>query len=126
MSFEGTLQEIVDGCGGGLGAALMGLDGIAIAQVASHGPLDRSDPLGGDVTHAGIEFGRILADMGKAADALGVGSLRETVVRLDQITLIFQSIESDLFLVLALAPDGNLGKARYLIRRSLVAIRAEL
>jgi len=76
MSFERILQAIVDDCGGGFGAALMGLDGIAIAQVASKGPVDRDDPFGGDVTSAGIEFGRILAETSKASDALGAGDLQ--------------------------------------------------
>ena len=31
-----------------------------------------------------------------------------------------------LLVVLALAPDGNLGKARYLLRRYALAIREEL
>jgi hypothetical protein len=35
-------------------------------------------------------------------------------------------VDDDLVVVLALHPDGNLGKARYLIRRSLVDLRAEL
>lgn len=126
MSFERILQQIVDDCGGGFGAALMGLDGIAIAQVASSGPLSRADPLGGDVTSAGIEFGRILSDISKAAEALGGGDLRETMVQFEELSLIFHAVESDVFLILALAPDGNVGKARYLIRRSQVAIRAEL
>jgi predicted regulator of Ras-like GTPase activity (Roadblock/LC7/MglB family) len=52
--------------------------------------------------------------------------MRETVLSLDRLSLIFHTVEDDLVLVLALHPDGNLGKARYLIRRSLVGIRAEL
>ena len=126
MSFERILQTIVDECGGGFGAALMGLDGIAIAQAVSTGPLDRDDPFGGDVTSAGIEFGRILAEASKASDALGAGDLRETIIRLDRVTLIFRAIESDVFLVLAISPDGNLGKARYLVRRSSVEIHEQL
>jgi hypothetical protein len=35
-------------------------------------------------------------------------------------------VDNELMLVLALHPDGNLGKARYLLRRSIGAIRAEL
>ena len=50
MSFETILQTIVDDCGGGYAAALMGLDGIAIAQVTATRGLDREDPLHGDVT----------------------------------------------------------------------------
>ena len=126
MSFESILKSIVDDCGGGLSASLMGLDGIPIEQVRStnerHGP----DPLRGDVTSAGIEFGRIIGDMTKASDSLGTGLLEEAVVSLEKVCLIFRAVEDDLMLVLALEPDGNLGKARYLIRRSMVAIREEL
>ena len=126
MSFESILQTIVDDCGGGFGAALMGIDGIAIAQVAaSAGPFE-DDPTAGDVTNAGIEFGRILADAVKASDALGAGGMRETMISLDRVTLLFRTVEEDLLLVLALSPDGNLGKARYLLRRHLLAVRAEL
>ena len=59
MSFESVLQSIVDGCGGGRSAALMGLDGIAIAEVQAATGVDAEDPLAGDVTTAGVEFGRI-------------------------------------------------------------------
>lgn len=126
MTFGEILQSIVDDCGGGWSAALMGLDGIAIEQVVPRDGVDSSDPLEGDVTHAGIEFGRIVADMAKASDSIGAGEVRESVILLDAIHLIFHMVDDDLMLVLALAPDGNLGKARYLIRRSLGEIRAEL
>lgn len=126
MTFEAILQGIVDDCGGGYSAALMGLDGIAVAQVTAKSGRDREDPLGGDATFAGIEFGRILGDMSKASDALDAGPLRESVISLARVQLVFHTVDDDLVLVLALRPDGNLGKARYLIRRNLPAIRAAL
>jgi predicted regulator of Ras-like GTPase activity (Roadblock/LC7/MglB family) len=126
MSFETVLQAIVDECGGGRSAALMGLDGIAIAEVRASAGIDADDPLDGDVTSAGIEFGRILGEMTKASDSLGTGQVRESVLSLDRATMIFHSVDEDLFLVLALHPDGNLGKARYLIRRRMPEICAEL
>jgi predicted regulator of Ras-like GTPase activity (Roadblock/LC7/MglB family) len=126
MTFEAMLQTIVDECGGGFSAALMGLDGIAVAQVTASSGRDREDPLGGDATFAGIEFGRILGDMTKASDALDAGPLRESVISLARVQLVFHTVDDDLVLVLALRPDGNLGKARYLIRRNLPAIRAAL
>jgi predicted regulator of Ras-like GTPase activity (Roadblock/LC7/MglB family) len=78
------------------------------------------------VTNAGIEFGRILAEMTKASDSLGTGLLREAVVSLARVTLIFHRVDEETILALALRPDGNLGKARYLIRRNVPGIRAEL
>lgn len=126
MTFESVLQTIVDECGGGLSAALMGLDGIAVAQVTARTGRDRDDPLGGDATSAGVEFGRILGEMSKAADALGAGALIESVISLARIQLVFHAVDEELVLVLALRPDGNLGKARYLIRRQLPGLRAAL
>jgi predicted regulator of Ras-like GTPase activity (Roadblock/LC7/MglB family) len=126
MSFETILQSIVDESGGGRSAALMGLDGIAIAEARASAGVDHDDPLEGDVTSAGIEFGRILGEMRKASDSLGAGQVRESVLSLDRATVIFHTVDDDLVLVMALRPDGNLGKARYLIRRSLSGIRAEL
>ena len=55
MSFESVLQAIVADCPGALGAALMGSDGIAIAQVAAPGAFVSADEVG----VLGVEFGRI-------------------------------------------------------------------
>jgi predicted regulator of Ras-like GTPase activity (Roadblock/LC7/MglB family) len=50
----------------------------------------------------------------------------ETAVVLSRFTLIFRNVDDDTFLVVAITPDGNLGKARYLIRRQLLVLRQEL
>jgi predicted regulator of Ras-like GTPase activity (Roadblock/LC7/MglB family) len=124
MSFEGTLKSIVNECGGGLGVALMGSDGIPIVQVQADRVGD--NPLGGDLSVAGAEFGRILSEIHKAADALDGGRLNEVVIGLSRFVVIFREVDDDVVLVLALLPDGNLGKARYLMRRHLMDIREEL
>ena len=123
MSFSSILSAILEECDAGIGAALMGYDGIPIEEVAAEASDD--SPLLVDVSTAGVEFGRILEYTRKASDALGGGGMEESVVRLERFTLVFQSVDEENFLVLALRPDGNLGKARYLIRRHLHAIRSE-
>ena len=45
---------------------------------------------------------------------------------LARVQLVFHAVDEELVLVLALRPDGNIGKARYLIRRQLPGIRAAL
>lgn len=124
MSFEDVLETIVTECGGGIGVALMGTDGIPIHQL--EGPGEGSNPLGGDFSAAGVEFGRILGELHKAADVLAGGAVQETTISLVRFHLVVRPVNEDVVLVLAVAPSGNLGKARYLIRRSLPALREEL
>ena len=124
MSFEPTLQKMIDGCSGAIGVALMGTDGIAVAESRAQNP-DLS-VLDGEVSAAGIEFGRILDDVRKAADALNGGRLEEVVIGLARFTLLFRSVDDELFLVVALAEGGNLGKARFLMRRHLLELREQL
>ena len=124
MSFADLLREVVEGCGGGIGALLMGNDGIAIERVVV-GRVPEG-PLAEDLTTAGVEFGRVLDDIRKASDSLGGGSVCEAVVVLSRFSLVFRILDEDLFVVVILESDGNIGKARYLIRRQLPAIRRNL
>ena len=124
MSFEPTLQKMIDGCSGAIGIALMGSDGIAVAELQAPDP-DLS-VLDGEVGAAGIEFGRILDEVRKASDALSGGRLEEVVVGLARFTLVFRAVDDELFLVVALAVGGNLGKARFLMRRHLLELREQL
>lgn len=126
MSFESILREIMDESRGALGIALMGSDGIPIVQLSPELPPGASNPLGEDIGTAAVEFARILSEIRKAADALNAGALAETVINLARFQLLLRQIDDEVFLVLALTPAGNAGKARYLIRRNLFALRGEL
>jgi len=124
MSFDLILQKIVDECGGGLSAALMGNDGIPISQVTARGVAEGEGVE--DIGIAGVEFGRILDEVRKASDSLEGGPVRECVFSLGRFSLVVHAVDAEFFLAVALRPDGNLGKARYLIRRHMIAIREEL
>jgi predicted regulator of Ras-like GTPase activity (Roadblock/LC7/MglB family) len=124
MSFSSILQQIVDGCDGAIGASLMGEDGIPIQQVlSSHGPGGMPSE---DISTAGVEFGRILAETRKASDAVEGGALFESIILLARFTLIFRVVDSETYLLVVLSPDANFGKARYLIRRSMLSLLEEL
>ncbi len=124
MSFESILQETIHGCRGAIGIALMSSDGIPIAQVIADTPEARA--LEEAFQAAGVEFGRVLDEVGKVSGSLGAGELRALSVTLERFSLVFDLVDDEIFVVMALLPDGNLGKARYLIRRHLLAIRDEL
>lgn len=122
MSFTSTLEKIVTGSGG-FGAALMGSDGIPIDQVSAPG---EAGARGDQVAAAGVEFGRLLEEIRKAADAVGGGALAEVAIQLSRSTVLIRAVDDEIFLVLLLPADGNLGKARYLVRRHLLEIREQL
>ena len=45
---------------------------------------------------------------------------------LEHYWLVVRSVDEDTVLVVALAPEGNVGKARFLMRRYVPALQAEL
>jgi predicted regulator of Ras-like GTPase activity (Roadblock/LC7/MglB family) len=130
MNFTSTLRTIVDECGGGIGAALMGSDGIPIEQVEAR---ELPGSAGGDaaavgeeIAALGVEFGRILDEARKAADSLGGGPVEEACLRMARFWVLLRTLDAETFLVLVLTPDGNLGKARFLMRRHLAELREHL
>lgn len=130
MSFASVLRTIVDGCGGGIGAALLGSDGIAIEQVeASALPASFVGDAAGvaeEVAALGVEFGRILDEVRKASDAVAGGRLEELVIGLGRYWLLFRVVDEELFLVSVVDLRGNLGKARFLMRRHLLDLQQAL
>lgn len=124
MSFEPVLRKMIEGVPGALGIALMGSDGIPIAECYAPG----ADPAAeaGEVGAAGVEFGRILDEVRKASDAIAGGRLDELVVGLARCWLLFRVVDDELFVVAALEPRGNLGKARFLLRRHLLELQQAL
>lgn len=122
MSFDSILRSILEDCGHGLGVALMGPDGIPIEQIDVAG----ADSLQVDPAALGVEFGRILNETRKAADAVGAGGLEELAVRAAHFWLVLRMVDDENFLLLALGPEGNVGKARFVLRRHAARIHAEL
>lgn len=116
--FREILEKIVDNCDGAAAAVLMGFDGIAVEFVT------RNDEY--DVQTLAMEFSFVLTQVRKAAEILEVGTLREVTIRSDKLTFIVRVLSDDYFAGLALAPDGNFGKARFLMRMALADLRSQL
>jgi len=106
--FGAKLKETVEGVAGGRAAILMGFDGIPVDQFAG-------DPEQ-DIETLGMEFSVLLKEVCKAAEALEAGAAEELTVRTEKLSTILRVVNDEYFVALALAPDGNLGKARYLLR----------
>jgi predicted regulator of Ras-like GTPase activity (Roadblock/LC7/MglB family) len=117
--FSETLKKVVDNVEGGIAAVVMGLDGIPVASYAR--TQDRVD-----VQTVGMEFSFILTQVRKAGDSLMVGGLEELSVKAQRLMLVCRMISPQYFVAIAMAPEGNYGKCRYLARMATPALVAQL
>ena len=117
--FADTLKRVVDNVDGGLAAVVMGLDGIPVETYVR-----QSDRV--DVNTVGMEFSFILTQVRKATEILEVGGVSEVTIRCENLTIIIRVVSKEYFLALALKPEGNFGKGRYLLRVVAPKMQSEL
>jgi predicted regulator of Ras-like GTPase activity (Roadblock/LC7/MglB family) len=117
--FRETLREIVEKTEGAVAGIIMDSEGIAVESYA------RPDaPF--DITTIGIEFGVVLGSIKRAAESLDAGNAREIAIGTDKMIAIIRTLGDTYFLALALRPDGNFGKGRFLMRSVAPKLLAEL
>jgi predicted regulator of Ras-like GTPase activity (Roadblock/LC7/MglB family) len=120
MGFREDLEAICGRVEGAYAASLMGFDGIAIetAQVAP--------PNGLELQSMMIEYSGILSQVRQAAESLQMGKASEVSIRTDKLVAIARPLTPDYFVLLALAPEGNVGRARYELRVAAPKLVAQL
>ncbi|MGE0401549.1 MAG: roadblock/LC7 domain-containing protein [Kofleriaceae bacterium] len=117
--FAETLKKLVDHVDGGIAAVIMGLDGIAVETYVR-----QSDKV--DVNTVAMEFSFILTQVRKAGESLAVGNLEEMSVKAQRLLLVCRMISPQYFVAIAIAPEGNFGKARFLARLAQPSLVAAL
>jgi predicted regulator of Ras-like GTPase activity (Roadblock/LC7/MglB family) len=118
MIFNDLLRSVVEGTPGGLGAVLMGMDGIAIGEHVT--------ARGFPVQTVGVEYASAIKSIRSATRALEAGELDEVTVRTASAVFLLRLVASEYFVAMALSPEGNAGKARYLLRLASPALAREL
>jgi predicted regulator of Ras-like GTPase activity (Roadblock/LC7/MglB family) len=117
--FKEPLKKIVDNVEGGIAGLVMGFDGIAVDQYTREGHKI-------DINTVGMEFSFILTQVRKAAEILDVGGVGEICIKAEKLTIVVRVLNSEYFLALALGPEGNFGKGRFLMRVVAPKLQAEL
>ena len=117
--FRDSLKRLVDQTEGGVAGLLMGFDGIAVESYAK-------DQAKTDIQTVGMEFSYILTQVRKATETIDAGAVEEVTIRTDRLTLLIRVLSRDYFVALAIAPNGNSGKGRYLLRVTAPKIQAEM
>jgi predicted regulator of Ras-like GTPase activity (Roadblock/LC7/MglB family) len=119
MGFREHLQEVCRGVDGALACSLMGVDGIEVdTHLVGGGDVDVKSLL--------VEYSGIFRSAREAAQAHQAGGIHEVSIQTDKVLTVARLVSPEYFMVLALGPDGNLGKARYLLRVTAPRLRSEL
>ncbi len=117
--FHEILREIVEKSGGGIGAVIMGYDGIAIDEFFREGSDD-------ELSRMAVEYTVTLKEIKQAAEVLNTGAMEEVSIKTGRHQLIVRSLNEDYFVALTLEAGGNFGKGRFLLMREAYALRDAL
>lgn len=109
--FKEALKAVVDGTDGGLAGLLMDFEGIPLEVYAKDGT-----PF--DIEAVGAEISVIVKSIQRATEMLEAGSTKEVAFKSDKLVTLVRVLDKNYFLALALAPEGNFGKGRFLLRTS--------
>jgi predicted regulator of Ras-like GTPase activity (Roadblock/LC7/MglB family) len=119
MGFREHLEDVCRAVDGALACSLMGVDGIEVdTHVVDGGEIDVKSLL--------VEYSGIFRTAREAAEAHEAGGVAEVSIHTDRILTVARLVSPEYFMVVALAPDGNFGKARYLLRVTAPKLQAEL
>ncbi len=108
MIFDDILEHIAQRSDGLMGAVIMGMDGIAIGEYL----VDESC----NIQTVGIEYASAIKNIQSAAASLSAGQVEEVFISTRNSTFILRLVTDEYFIAVVLGPDGNHGKARYLMK----------
>ena len=120
--FRENIKQLVEKLDGGVAAVLMGFDGISVDSYAKTG-YDGALP---DIQTLAMEFAHLIAQARRTLVSLDAGALEEFTLRAEALTLVVRVLTQEYFLACAILPTGNVGKARYLMKVTGHALRADL
>src|SRR5215208_5341427 len=119
MSFREHLEQVCQSIDGAVACSLMGVDGIEVdTHVMASGDVDVKSLL--------VEYSSVFRSAREAAEAHAAGGMTEVAISTDRLTAVARLVSPEYFMIVALTPEGNLGKARYLLRVTAPKLLSEL
>lgn len=115
--FAQTLRDIVSRLSDVDCVLLMGMDGLPIEKIV------RNESLNIEMLTA--EFTTILRNSTQTAREVEAGTLEEVLILSDKMILLMKAITIEYFLMMILPEDGNLGRARFELKKAKYALEKE-
>jgi predicted regulator of Ras-like GTPase activity (Roadblock/LC7/MglB family) len=117
--FKEALQGVVEGTDGGLAGLLMDFEGIPVESYA------KADvPF--DIEAVGAEVSVVVKAIQRATEMLDAGSTKEVAFQSEKMVTLIRIINENYFMALTMAPEGNFGKGRFLLRVTAPTLVEEL
>ncbi|HKO96272.1 MAG TPA: roadblock/LC7 domain-containing protein [Pyrinomonadaceae bacterium] len=117
--FKSILEAILERTEGSLGALIMGIDGIAVERSLKQAGQEANLDI------AAAEFTSLVRNAQRAGRDIGLGNLHELVISLDDAVVLMRLLGTEYFVVLALTPEGNIGRARFELRKAELQMASE-
>jgi predicted regulator of Ras-like GTPase activity (Roadblock/LC7/MglB family) len=118
MSLADSLHQVVLDMEESGGIAIVGMDGIVVEE--------QKRDAGIDLQALGAEFSGLLKAAGKLTESVEWGGVNEMMMTAERSVVVLRRVTAEYFLILVIRPDGNLGKARFLLRRAGSQLKTEL
>lgn len=115
MSIRTELTSMLSQVEGSLAVMLMGYDCIAIDEV-------HQGDAGFDVQAMSVEYGTVIKDIRRTIEVVGAGEMEEIAITTANSRMIIRVLNDEFFAAFVLSKQGNLGKARYLLRARASAL----
>ena len=119
MDFADTLTTIANRIEGCAAVMILGIDGIPIERRLQQ--MNQSL----DIEMIATEFTTLVRRSMRTAADTELGELREMVLATAAMTFLVRPITSEYFLLAALTPGGNVGRARFELRKAQLALEIE-
>ncbi|MBK6849422.1 MAG: hypothetical protein IPG96_18450 [Proteobacteria bacterium] len=110
------LQQLSEACADAVAVLLLRDDGVPIAQVSRSVSTDVARPPSATSESLGPQLVGVLLEVRRTAQVLEYGAMAEIEVSSDRLTLLVRAVGLRHYLALILAPDGNVGRGRFLLR----------
>lgn len=119
-AIRGPLTEICAAVPGAVAASIIAADGVPVDTVEAEN--DGSIDIGSLL----VEYSALLGQVRNSAQMFAAGDLEELAIASSNLTTIIRPLSVEFFVALALTPEANFGKGRYLLRLKADALRAAL
>ncbi len=117
MELKKTLNDILEREFSVKSALIIDKDGIVIEEIVRQNQKSAQE--------LAIEYATVMKEIIKVTDVLNLGELEEILVSTENSVIVIRLITRFYYLILVVSNDGNIGKAKYLAKRTADIIKSE-